>query len=377
MDVQRIEDKLDKVVGGAIEIQMELGGVKFQSMMELFEFSKLMAISGAAVPYHLRGNAGSCLAICTKALRFGFDPFSLAEHSFSMKKSTKTDNGAWEDVETIAFDSYVIRAIINAHAPVEGGITYSYEGEGPERICIAAAKRTDNGQVIIHRSAKLGDKLAGMRKNDKGEIKGSPLWSGPKSDVQMAYDTGRDLCRIHFPEILMGWYDKDEFDEQASRAVQAKDVTPKPAIGDRLKGNKGRGFDAKHIETQTDQTIKDSAGSQSSQGAAEGKAGASSISDAPADAPGSTEKAKEGDPRKEATEGAQDGKSPSTEPEPSEEAEFGPPEAMEQGRELRRKNLPCRVPEDWVAAKRTDLIEALKEGYDDEEAEIKVRGKKK
>ena len=130
------------------------------------------------------------------------------------------------------------------------------------------------------------------------------------------------------------------------------------------------------IEGEAQET-KDSAGSQSSQGAAEGKAGASSISDAPADPAGSTEKGKEGDPPKEATEGAQDGKSPSTEPETDEEAEFGPPEAMEQGRELRRKNLPCRIPEDWVAAKRTDLIEAFKEGYDAEDAEIKAKGKKK
>lgn len=269
MDVTRIEDKLDKAVAGATVIDMAVGGIKFQSMMELFEFAKLMAISDLAVPYHLRGNPGACLAVCTKALRNGFDPFSLAEHSFSMKKSTKTPDGRWEDVETIAYDSYVIRAIINAHAPIDGTIAYTFEGQGDDRVCIATAKRIDDGQIIVHRSARLGDKIAAMKRNDKGEIKGSPLWLGPKSDVQLAYDTGRDLCRMHFPEILMGWYDKDEFDEQTSRAVQAKDVTPKPSLKDRLKGNTGRGFDAGHVANEAEKMTSSAA----PPAPAEGKAG--------------------------------------------------------------------------------------------------------
>lgn len=247
MDPQKIEDKLDKAVAGATSIDMNLGGVRFASMIELMEFAKLMSLSGLAVPVHLRNNPGACLAVCTKALRFGFDPFALAEHSFSMRKSTKV-NGAWEDVETIAYDSAVIRAVINAHAPIEGQIEYSYEGEGAERVCIAMAKVKD-GNRIIWRSAKLGEKLAAMPRNDKGAIKGSPLWESPKVDVQFAYDTGRDLCRVHFPEILLGWYDKDELDEN-TRAATAKDVTPRPKIADRLKGNSGKGFSAAHVQTE-------------------------------------------------------------------------------------------------------------------------------
>jgi hypothetical protein len=119
-DLTRIEDKIDKAVAAATEIQMGFGGVKFQTMIEIMEFAKLMAISGAAVPYHLRANPGACLAICTKALRFGFDPYALAEHSFIMKKNQKNDAGQWEAVETIAYDSFVIHAIIEAHAPLTG-----------------------------------------------------------------------------------------------------------------------------------------------------------------------------------------------------------------------------------------------------------------
>ena len=249
MDADKIDQKLDKVAAGNTMIDMDLGGVRFQSMMEIMEFSKLMALSQLAVPVHLRNNPGACLAVCTKALRFGFDPFALAEHSFSMVKNVKEGN-EWFKVETIAYDSAVIRAVINARAPVKEPITYRFEGEGPDRVCIAIAKPI-RGEVIEWRSAKLGDKLAAMKRNDKGEIKGSPLWESPKSDVQFAYDTGRDLCRIYFPETLMGWYDKDEFDE-AAKAERAKDVTPRPAIAEKLKGNKGAGFNAAHVAREAD-----------------------------------------------------------------------------------------------------------------------------
>lgn len=256
MDPAKIEEKLDKVAAGSTVIDMSLGGVRFQSMMELMEFSKLMSLAQSAVPVHLRNNPGACLAVCTKALRFGFDPFALAEHSFAMLKNMKNGAGQWESVETIAFDSYVIRAIINAHAPIEGPIEYVFEGEGADRVCIATAKPR-NGAPIVWRSAKLGDKLAAMKRNDKGEIKGSPLWESPKVDVQFAYDTGRDLCRVHFPEILMGWFDKDDLDE-ATRAERAKDVTPRPAIVERLaerqrqKAKPAAGFNADHVTAEAD-----------------------------------------------------------------------------------------------------------------------------
>jgi hypothetical protein len=134
----KIEARLNATAISGTEIQMGFGGVSFSTMMEVMEFAKLMSLSGAAVPYHLRGNPGACLAICTRALRFNFDPFALAEHSFIMMKRIKTtatnEHGGRstreDEVETICYDSYVIRAIIEAHAPIEGRLKYDYVGAG-------------------------------------------------------------------------------------------------------------------------------------------------------------------------------------------------------------------------------------------------------
>ena len=249
MDPQKIEDKLDKVAAGNTEIQMDLGGVKFQTMLEVMEFAKLMSLSQAAVPPHLRNNPGACLAICTKALRFRFDPFALAEHSFAMWKEhdvvVESGQGGRttqkQKVETIAYDSYVIRAIINAWAPIKGSMEYSYAGDGDERTCTVSATRADNGKVVSLTSPTLGKRKADIGTSEKGYLKGSPLWT-TKPDQQLSYDTARDLCRREFPEIIMGWYDKDEFEESV-RAAVATDVTPASGLKDRLKGQKGaKGF---------------------------------------------------------------------------------------------------------------------------------------
>jgi len=239
IDIAKLEDKIDKAAAGATTIDMSLGGIQFKSMIELMEFAKLMAVSGCAVPPHLRGNPGACLAVCTKALRFGFDPFSLAEHSYSMTKSQKVD-GSWVDVETIAYDSFVIRAIIQAHARITGPLQYSYAGEGDARTCTVTSVPSDGSKPRSVTSPTLAKIKANIGTNDKGKLKGSPLWL-TKPDQQLGYDTGRDYCRLYHPEILMGWYDKDELEEyQASHTVEPQ--TKQPDVGNRLGGQKGRGF---------------------------------------------------------------------------------------------------------------------------------------
>lgn len=260
-DPEKIEGRIDRTVMGGTEIHMGFGGVKFQTMLELMDFAKLMALSGAAVPYHLRNNPGACLAICTKALRFGFDPFALAEHSFAMSKEVDTTitqptggrTTVKEKVETIAYDSYVLRAIIESHAPIKGRMKYSYEGEGDERKCTVSCVLRETGETISLTSVPLGKRKADIGTSEKGYLKGSPLWIA-KPDQQQGYDTARDLCRLHFPEVLMGWYDKDEFDEYA-KAAAAKDVTPAAGLKDRLAGNAGKGFSAERVAAQIGHSV--------------------------------------------------------------------------------------------------------------------------
>ena len=254
MDVTEIEKRVDRAIASAIPVDADLGGLTVQDMGQVMEFAKLMAVSGAAVPIHLRGNPGACLAICTKAVRFRFDPFALAEHSYSMWKSVKIGN-TWTDVETIAYDSFVLHAIIEAHGQVTGQLKPTYQGEGDDLTCTCTG--VINGETLTITSPRLGDIKARIGRNDKGTIKGSPLWDS-KPRQQIWYDVRRDWCRAFQPHILLGWYDKDELMEHGAR-----DVTPQPppdkieGLAKRLKEAKAsqtdRGFNAEHVAREAAQ----------------------------------------------------------------------------------------------------------------------------
>lgn len=261
-DVSRIEERIDRTELSTTSIDMKLGGVQFSTMIEVMEFAKLMAVSGLAVPLHMRGNPGACLAVCTKALRFGFDPFALAEHSYTMEKNVKDEANQWHKIETIAYDSFVIHAIIEAHAPLMGRLRITYEGEGDNRTCTVTGIPRGEKEPLTHTGPTLGQLKAARGRNEKGQIKGSPLWD-TKPDQQLAYDTRRDFCRKFFPEVLMGWIDRDEMDENV-RAETAQDVTTGPKLSERLpgKGKNRRGFHAdntKEIEHKPAETLPEAA----------------------------------------------------------------------------------------------------------------------
>lgn len=331
MDVlERIESRLDKTVSASTPIDADIGGVKLENMIQMMELAKAMALSGPAVPPVFRGNPGLCLGIWLKATKFNFDPFSLAEHAYVTTKREKGPDGRWGEIETLAFDSTVVRAIINAHAPIKGQINYTFEGEGDATVCIASATLLDGG-AVSHRSKTLAERKATLRRNEEGKVKGSPLWD-EKPLVQFAYDTGRDLCRIYFPEVLMGWKDRDDFEDaqQTARAATAKDVTPRPSLKDRLGGNRGKGFTPGHVERETDQNT--SAGPVAS--TAEAKTG--------------------GDGRVPSQEVSE--KSDTSSP-----VEISVPDAHEMGRELKAQGKPLVVPENVTGA----AADAFKAGYED------------
>ena len=93
------------------------------------------------------------------------------------------------------------------------------------------------------------------------KVKNSPLWT-QAADQQLWYYGTRSWARRFVPDVLLGIYSRDELEDEGDHTGpdKAKDVTPKPALAERLKGNKGRGFDAKHVEITVSQSAESAAG---------------------------------------------------------------------------------------------------------------------
>lgn len=170
-------------------------GIDFSSLQDMFTFAEIMAKGVATIPKHLQGNTADCLAICHQAVKWGLDPYYVANQSYFV-------NGV------MAFQSQIINAVMRAQAPIEGGFDVEYDGEGPEKRCKIVGVLKSDGKPREYLSPPLS------------KIKGkSSLWENDP-EQQLFYFASRSWVRRWCPEILGGYYAFDEMQH-------VRDITPK------------------------------------------------------------------------------------------------------------------------------------------------------
>lgn len=194
----RIREKTDLTIAHGTEVSASVGGLAFKDMGQVMEFSKLMSVAGQAVPKHLRGQPGACMAVSLQALNWRMDPFAVANKSYSVN-------------DRVAYEAQLIHAVIEQRAPIKGRLKGGFEGEGAKRVCVLRAVSAEDGEEIVYRSPEIGSITT----------KNSPLWKSDP-DQQLWYYSARAMCRRHFPDVLLGVYEREEI-EQAPRM---RDVTP-------------------------------------------------------------------------------------------------------------------------------------------------------
>ena len=196
-----------------------------QSMADVVRFAETMARGAIAIRKHLRDNPGACLAVTLQALDWGMNPISVANKSYAVN-------------DQLAYESQLIAAVIHARAPIVGRPRYTYTGEtGTTRQCRVEVT-TKEGEVLDYTSPQVS----------KITTKNSPLWKSDE-DQQLGYFSIRSLARRHFPELLLGVYDREE-------AAAMRDVTPNhsPDLRARLEARKEapkEGFNASQAQEQT------------------------------------------------------------------------------------------------------------------------------
>lgn len=200
---QRLAARVDQAVTNQLALSGASGGLGFRNAAEAMEFAKLMAISSVAVPKHLRGNPGACLAVTIQAIEWRLSPYAVANKSYSVN-------------DRLAYESQLIQAVILQRAPIKGRFKVEYSGVGEHRVCKVSATLQDGG-AVEYESPEFG----------RITPKNSPLWKSDP-DQQQFYYSGRALCRRHFPDVLLGIYDRDEIDEAPRDPGRARDVTPAP-----------------------------------------------------------------------------------------------------------------------------------------------------
>lgn len=170
-----------------------------QTLSDIVEFAKFMCQSNAGIPQYLRGNAPDCAAITMQALKWNFDPFSVAQKSYKVK-------------DVLAYEAQLIAAVVNTRSGIKGRLKYAYNGEKDTLTCTVTGIL--DGEEYAYTSPPVGSITT----------KNSPLW---KTDPQqqLGYYSARSWARRYTPEVLLGVYDRDEAEEFRG-PDKAKDVTP-------------------------------------------------------------------------------------------------------------------------------------------------------
>lgn len=195
-----------------------------KSLGDVVAFAAVMARADIALPKHLRGNDGACLAVAMQAMRWEMDPFAVANKSYSVN-------------DRLAYEAQLVAAVVHTRAPIKRRPDYAYEGEGPTRRCIVSVEMLD-GSTKVYESPTFGSITT----------KNSPLWKSD-ADQQLGYFSIRSWARRHAPEVILGVYTPDELIDHPD---SMRNVGPKPSgMRNRLEARKGlSGFDAGHIEAE-------------------------------------------------------------------------------------------------------------------------------
>ncbi|OOR86726.1 hypothetical protein B0181_11520 [Moraxella caviae] len=218
----------------------DIGYVKTPDNLLLFDaemfnrvmhLSEIMATAKAVVPKHFHGLPGNCFAVIGQALRWGMDPFAVAQKTFMIN-----DNGI------LAYEAQLVNAVVNTRAPVESNLQYEWFGPWDNLLGKTKKSESKSGRAISHQDwdksleTQVGVTVSATLKGEtqpreltlllaQAETRNSPLWvSDPRQ--QLAYLAAKRWARLHVPEVLLGVYTPDELENREMKVVNE---TPQPA----------------------------------------------------------------------------------------------------------------------------------------------------
>jgi hypothetical protein len=180
---------------------------------EAMQFAGFMADSNFVPPW-MRGRPGDCMAIVMQAMRWGMDPYAVANKSYFVK-----------DGAPPAFESQLINAVVNSSGALIGRLRVEFVGEGPHLRCtvrgVLKADPTDE-KVVTQSISRV-------------TTKNSPLWNA-HPEQQLEYYTTRAWARAKCPEVLLGVYTPEEVEqfnvrlpqEQRTPVGPSPDAPPRP-----------------------------------------------------------------------------------------------------------------------------------------------------
>lgn len=157
-----------------------------QSMGQVYRFAELMAAGSVTTPKHLQGKPADCMAVVMQSMRWGMDPFVVAQ-------KTHVVNG------NLGYEAQLVNAVLQSSGAIVGRFHYEYTGTGNALACRVGAIPAGESDVVWGEWLSVGEIT----------VKNSPLWkTNPKQ--QIGYLQVKNWGRAFAPGAILGVYTADE-----------------------------------------------------------------------------------------------------------------------------------------------------------------------
>ncbi|MBF7683013.1 recombinase RecT [Acinetobacter sp. B5B] len=187
-----------------------------EAMQRVNSLAQVMSTSRVTIPKHLQGSVGDCFAVILQSMQWGMNPFAVAQ-------KTHLVNGV------LGYEAQLVNAVITTRAPITGRLQFEWYGDW-SKVNGKVDKSHDKG-IKVWATMKGEDepRLLDLSLAQVGDVRNSPLWlADPRQ--QLAYLAVKRWSRLYCPDVILGVYTPDEFNESPER-----DITP----NNEVKANSG------------------------------------------------------------------------------------------------------------------------------------------
>ena len=189
---------------------METAAQTFEGIERI---ANMMAKMGT-MPAHLMNKPADCFRVVVQAVKWGMDPFVVAE-------CTSLVHGR------LCYEGKLVAAVLFSLNSIEGRLDYDIKGAGQN------AEITITGKPKGGKVQTLHGTVAQWRTTVKDKVSGNKVpnaWDNIPEDM-LIYRGTRQWARRYAPEALLGVRTPDEFDQDIEKEVQATihPAEPEPA----------------------------------------------------------------------------------------------------------------------------------------------------
>lgn len=198
-----------------------------EAMQRVNALAQVMSTSRVTVPKHLQNSVGDCFAVILQSMQWGMNPFAVAQ-------KTHLVNGV------LGYEAQLVNAVITTRAPTTGRLQFEWYGDWT-KVTSKDDKSHDKG-VRVWATMKGEDepRVLDLSLAQVGAVRNSPLWTADPRQ-QLAYLAVKRWARLHCPDVILGVYTPDEFEQAPERDVTStgiKEHSGSSALKSRLAKNK-------------------------------------------------------------------------------------------------------------------------------------------